>query len=117
MAAAVTRPSGPEVEMPTLRRVVHVLALACSTMLGAAAVAQAEAIFLTTVVGGEIYRVDSRTGDVAAIAVGGPPWYTDLVLDPEGVLYTGGFLPVENGVKRFDTRTNTFLPDVGTNVC
>jgi hypothetical protein len=75
--------------------------------------AQAETIFVTSFAGGAIYRVQSLTGQKVQL----PPGVAspaDLVLDPQGILYVGGRF---QGIKRFDTITNTFLPDVGTNVC
>jgi hypothetical protein len=91
------------------------VALACWMALAGGTMATAETIFVTTSVGGEIHRIQSRTGHVTTIAPGGPPWYGDLVLDAQGLLYTGAFL--EHGVKRLDTATSAFLPDVATNLC
>jgi sugar lactone lactonase YvrE len=70
-------------------------------------------IFISDYADGSLYRIDPSRGVKVKVASGlGNP--EGMVIDPEGILYIGG---VFTGVKRFDTITGNFLPNVATNVC
>lgn len=72
-----------------------------------------QSLYVTSFAEGRIYKVDKKSAAKISVA-SGFSLPEDMTTGSNGTLYIGG---VFQGVKRFDTLTNSRLSDVGSNIC